>query len=146
MLAKLVFRADTLVSNSHCSISISVALSSVISSSACAPLGLWSFCCLLSERRVKWGMWGREDCVIREDCVTWSSDLCWPWGPWSLASWGILVPEHWCPGILSALGLSIVLPGSRPSQRRGHCLKGKSNEPWVFLFRSKAEAGDSGCL
>ena len=130
MLAKLVFRADTLVSNSHCSISISVALSPVISSSVRAPLGLWSFCCLPSERRVKWGKWDREGCVCWA-CDQAMAQVLWPLLTLRTLISGLLmhpgsralVPrDSFCPG-----------PGYCPSglqalQRRGHCPKGKSNE------------------
>lgn len=127
MLAHVVFRADTLVSNSHCSISISVALFPVIFGSACAPLGLQSFCCLPPEMKEWNGARGAGRTVCSGHVIKpWprSSDLCCPWGPWSLASWCTLVPEHSCSGILTVLGLVLFCTSRLQAlQRRGHCVQ-----------------------
>lgn len=57
------------------------------------------------------------------------SELCWPWGPWSLASWYIpgprvLLPrDSRCPG--PGPGYSSALPGSRPSRMRSLYLRAR---------------------
>lgn len=146
MLANL-FRAGTLGSNSHFSISLS--LLRFPGQYAC-PWGSKASVVFLLRGESEMGQVGAGRTVWTEHVIKswpWSSDPCWPRRPWSLASWCFLVPEHSYPGILTAprLGLSMLLhfQAARHPEKRALYLKDKSNEPHVSLFRGKAETGES---